>query len=265
MAPAPLRLVQISDTHLYRDPAGRLMGLDTQASLDAVLVRLRETFWPPDALLLTGDLVHDMSPEGYRRLAARLSDLGVPAHCLPGNHDDPTLLREYLGGPGIHTGRCADLGDWRLVLLDSTLAGEDSGVLSQHELQGLDICLGEAPDRPALICLHHQPVPVGSSFMDAMALINADDFFAVLDRHPQVRGVLWGHVHQAFSGERNGVGLFGCPSTCVQFLPGAERFGLDEQPPGFRWLLLHADGRIETGIIRLEAQSSAIDRGAPGY
>ncbi len=265
MTSAPLRIAQLTDTHLYRDPAGRLMGLDTQVSLEAVLGRLQETFWPLDALLLTGDLVHDASPEGYRRLGERISGLGVPAFCLPGNHDDPATLKEHIEGPGIHTARCADLGGWRLVLLDSVLAGEDSGVLSQHELQGLDACLRQAPERPALVCLHHQPVPVGSGFMDSMALINADDFFAVLDRHPQTRAVLWGHVHQAFSAERNGVRLLGCPSTCVQFLPGAARFGLDEQLPGFRWLLLHADGRIETGIIRLEAEPGSIDRGAPGY
>lgn len=265
MTSTPLRLAQLSDAHLYQDPAGQLMGLNTQASLEAVLARVRETFWPLDALLLTGDLVHDMSPDAYRRLGEQLSDLGVPAYCLPGNHDDPTTLRAHLSGPSVHTGRCASLGPWRLVLLDSTLPGEDSGVLSQHELKGLDACLCQAPERPTLVCLHHQPVPVGSRFMDAMALINIEDFFAVLDRHPQVRGVLWGHVHQAISAERNGVRLYGCPSTCVQFLPGAERFGLDEQAPGFRWLELHANGQIETGIIRLEADPGPIDRRAPGY
>lgn len=265
MTPAPLRIVQLTDTHLYRDPGGRLMGLNTQVSLDAVLARVQAEFWPLDALLLTGDLVHDMSPEGYQRLGGQISALGVPAYGLPGNHDDPGTLRAHLQGPILHTDRYASLGAWSLVLLDSTLPGEDSGVLSQHELQGLDVCLREAPQRATLVCLHHQPVPVGCGFMDEMPLLNADDFFAVLDQHPQVRGVLWGHIHQAFSSERNGVRLLGCPSTCVQFKPGVAHFALDELPPGFRWLELHADGQIETGIIRLAADPGPVDRSGAGY
>lgn len=265
MTPVPIRIVQLSDTHLYRDPAARLMGLDTQASLEAVLARVQRDFWPLDALLLTGDLVHDMSPEGYQRLGGQLSALQAPVYCLPGNHDDPGTLMEHLRGPTLHTARCAALQAWRLVLLDTTLPGEDSGVLSQHELLGLDACLSETPDHPTLVCLHHQPVPVGCGFMDEMPLLNAADFFAVLDRHAQVRGVLWGHIHQAFSGERKGVRLLGCPSTCVQFKPGVERFALDELSAGFRWLLLHVDGRIETGIIRLDHDAGSIDRNAPCY
>jgi 3',5'-cyclic-AMP phosphodiesterase len=260
-----LRLAQISDTHLYRDPARELMGLNTQISLDAVVERMKQTFWPLDAVLLTGDLVHDASPEGYARLRQQMAALGVAVYCLPGNHDHPATLAEILNSGSVHTTRSASLGDWSLVLLDSTLPGEDSGVLSQHELHGLDAALAANPERNALVCLHHQPVPVDSGFMDSMALLNHDAFFTVLDRHPQVRGVLWGHVHQAFAARRGTIELYGCPSSCVQFKPGAERFALDDQPPGFRWLELHADGRIETGIIRLEACSGEVDASSGDY
>ena len=40
--------------------------------------------------------------------------------------------------------------------------------------------------------------------------------------------------------------------TCAQFLPGSEDFALDTRPPGWRWLELHADGRIETQVHWLE-------------
>ena len=265
MTSPPLRLVQITDTHLYRDTAGTLMGLNTQASLDAVVALVRRSFWPVDAVLLTGDLVHDASPEGYLRLRNRMSELGVPVYCIPGNHDDPASLAELLNEGTVRTTRCESLGDWNLVLLDSTLPGDDSGVLSQQELHALDNCLAREPRRHALICLHHQPVPVGSAFMDSMQLINQDDFFAVLARHPQVRGIVWGHVHQAFSARCGGIALYGCPSTCIQFLPGAERLALDPETPGFRWLELHADGRIETGIGRLETYPGQVDASLKGY
>jgi len=265
MSPQPLRLAQITDTHLYRDSAGTLLGLNTQASLDAVIALLKQSFWPVDALVLTGDLVHDASVEGYLRLLRQLSELDVPAYCLPGNHDDPLTLSQCLNSGGVSTRGNALVGDWNLVLLDSTRPGMDSGFLDDEQLQMLDASLLLHPDRHALICLHHQPVPVESTFMDSMRLENPDDLFRVIGRHRQVRGILWGHVHQAFATRRDSIGLYAAPSTCLQFRPGAERFELDEEPPGFRWLELYGNGRIESGVIRLKGQIGQIEPGADGY
>jgi Icc protein len=218
-----------------------------------------------DALVLTGDLVHDASVEGYLRLLRQLSELEVPAYCLPGNHDDPLTLSQCLNGGGVNTTGNALVGDWNLVLLDSTRSGMDSGFLDSEQLEMLDASLLLHPDRHALICLHHQPVPVESAFMDSMRLENPDDLFSVIGRHPQVRGILWGHVHQAFAARWDSIGLYAAPSTCLQFRPGAERFELDEKPPGFRWLELYGDGRIESGVIRLKRQIGQIEPGADGY
>ena len=65
------------------------------------------------------------------------------------------------------------------------------------------------------------------------------------------RGILWGHVHQAFDEERDGLRLMGTPSTCFQFSPGLAGFAIDKRPPGYRWLELHADGQIDTRIVWL--------------
>jgi hypothetical protein len=73
---------------------------------------------------------------------------------------------------------------------------------------------------------------------------------AVIDRHPTVRAVLWGHIHQVFDATRNGVRYLGSPSTCIQFRPGVDRMLLDAQLPGARWLLLGNDGGIQTGVSR---------------
>jgi Icc protein len=63
-------------------------------------------------------------------------------------------------------------------------------------------------------------------------------------------------VHQQFDGvRRNGHGdlrLMATPSSCVQFLPRADDFALDDRPPGYRQLVLHADGRIDTQVQWLE-------------
>ena len=41
------------------------------------------------------------------------------------------------------------------------------------------------------------------------------------------------------------------PATCVQCKPGTPEPQVDERPPGYRWLELHPDGRIETRVVWL--------------
>ena len=70
----------------------------------------------------------------------------------------------------------------------------------------------------------------------------------LLARHPGVRGVAWGHTHQPFDGMRGRIRLMGTPSTCMQFAQDADEFEIDDRPPGYRWIKLEPDGKIETGV-----------------
>jgi Icc protein len=264
-AAGSLRVLQITDTHLYADTQRCLLGLNTEESIAEILRQVAEHAGDFDLVLATGDLVHDGTAEAYRRIGRHFAALERPVYCLPGNHDDPAVMARVIGDGAVRLTSHALHGRWLFVLLDSTVAGSEGGHLSAPQLALLEERLTTHSDRHALVCLHHQPVPVGSVWMDGMALDNAADFFAVLDHHPQVRGVLWGHVHQAFEATRNGVRLLGSPSTCIQFTPGQAHFGVDRQPPGYRWLLLHPDGRIETGVERLVTLPEGIDLDSAGY
>ncbi|HYW92952.1 MAG TPA: 3',5'-cyclic-AMP phosphodiesterase [Gammaproteobacteria bacterium] len=247
----PLRLIQISDTHLSADPRAVTWGLNNQARLQRVLDDALRRVPEPDALLLTGDLVHDESAAGYRRLARMLATLPAPVLCLPGNHDDPAVMRRFLSESPLRCGGSHRLGGWLVILLDSHVDGQDAGALSLAELAALERALGEDPQRPTLVCLHHHPVPVGSAWLDDMGLSNAGDMFRILDRHTQVRGIVCGHVHQAFDRRRGRVRILATPATTRQFRPGSARFALGEQSPGYRWLHLYGEGRLETGVARL--------------
>ncbi|MEA3274389.1 MAG: 3',5'-cyclic-AMP phosphodiesterase [Pseudomonadota bacterium] len=260
-----LRLLQLTDTHLFADAETRLLGQNTRRTFELVLELAFDSFWPADMILLTGDLVQDESPEGYQYLDRLLARLDTPCHCLPGNHDECSTMFGMFGSGAIDTSPTVDWGAWNLVLLDSTVPEDDHGHLDRSELELLDEALTEYPDSHALVCLHHQPIPVGSAWMDTMALDNPEDFFALIDRHPQVRGVLWGHVHQEFTGYRNDVLMLGSPSTCFQFLPGSGGFAVDTLTPGFRWLELHPNGRISTGIERIAAYPDPVDLTTDGY
>jgi len=248
MAMSVVRLTHLTDPHLYGSESELLRGIATLPALEATLANVRQHDWPPDAMLVTGDIVQD-DPAGYAHFRRLFGALQVPVLCLPGNHDEPEAMRRELNCEPFVVGGAVDLGLWRIVLLDSTIAGSAAGRLSADSLAALESALAAAPQRHALVCLHHHPVPMASRWLDRVGLQNADEFLDIIDRHPNVRGIVWGHVHQSYDGLRNGVRLLATPSTCAQFLPHSEQFAVDGRPPAYRTLELKADGSIVTDLV----------------
>jgi Icc protein len=244
-----LSVLQITDTHLHAAADSRMRGVTTYATFLAVLEHAqRDRRWPVDAILATGDIVQDESRAGYERFRHALEPLGVPVYSIPGNHDDPKLMGEILTSGAFHLGGELRKGSWSIVLLSTFLAGEDAGGLGPARLTGLKRALSDHAAQNVLVAMHHHPLPMGSTWLDGVALRDATAFWSIIDAHPSVRGVVCGHVHQAGDRMRNHVRFLSTPSTCAQFLPSSEFFALDDRPPGMRWIELYDDGRIETEV-----------------
>ncbi|MBU3673059.1 MAG: phosphodiesterase [Sinobacteraceae bacterium] len=243
---AAVRFLQITDTHLTGDPQGGIRGVATLASLHRVLRHAAAEISAADALLLTGDLVHD-DAAGYGHLQQSLGSLDKAVLAIAGNHDDPQQLAIVLSAAPFRVGGTHTFGDWCVILLDTHQPGAVEGHLSDDELGRLEAAL-EAQPRHVLVVMHHPPVPMGSRWLDAIGLINAESFWRIIDRHDCVRGVLWGHAHQAFDASRGSIKLMATPSSCVQFAVGTEQFALDDKPPGYRSVVLHPNGRIDTCV-----------------
>ena len=252
-----IRLLQLSDPHLYGNVTGTLRGVVTRSSLQSVLHHAHGRIAAADAILLTGDLVND-DPAGYATVRELLGSAGRPVWCLPGNHDDPALMRRELAVAPFHVGGFHDSGDWRVVLLDSCVPGEAHGHLGDAELARLESALAGAGERHVLVALHHHPVPMGSRWIDSVALRNPQALFAVTERYACVRAMVWGHVHQQHDSRRGAVRMLGTPSTCAQFLPHSERFAIDTAPPAYRFLELRADGGIDTAVMQVESPAAAL-------
>lgn len=245
----PVVLLQITDTHLHATADSRMRGVVTYETLLSVLDQARgNARWPPDAIVVTGDIVQDESRAGYERFRDTMKPFDLPVFCLPGNHDDPQLMAEVLAGHPFQVCGDATIAGWTLLFLNTFVRGDDGGRLGVAALAALDQTLAACPDHHALICLHHQPLPMGSAWLDGVGLRDAESFLACIGRHDHLRGVLWGHVHQASDRDRDGVRFLSTPSTCSQFRPNSEFFALDSQPPGLRWLTLEPDGHIETVV-----------------
>jgi Icc protein len=250
----PVRhLVQITDLHIDADPHDRKQERDTLETLSRVVAAVRWEHPAPELVLATGDLVDDGSPEAYTRLKLVLLALERPVSAIPGNHDLIELMAEHLADETITLALAHNLDPWRIVMLNSTVEGEVHGHLGTERLAALDAELSAACQAHVLVVMHHQPAPIGSP-LDEVGLDNASDLYEVLDRHTHVRGLLWGHIHHVHDSTRNGVRLLGTPSTCVQFKSDpTEAFGYTDEPPAFRRLALHDDGRIETEVVWVEA------------
>lgn len=247
----PVVIAQISDLHVMTAGRRNRDGVDTAVGLRRCVEHLSALDVAPDLVVASGDLVDDGRPEEYQRLREMLGRLPMPVCLMPGNHDRRAPLRQafadhaYLGGGGrIHYHR--DVRGLRLIALDSVIEGENGGDFDDAQLQWLDALLQDAPDRPALVFMHHPPVPTGFSRMDTIA-VGADSAARlgnVVARHPQVRAVLCGHVHRNVQTAWHGTLVSVCPSTAFQARlilgPGKFEASLDEAPA---YQLHYWDGR----------------------
>lgn len=252
-----VRLLQFSDMHLFGDASGRLRGVACLPALQSAVADANRRASRLDALLLTGDLVQD-DPEGYRWIRHVFGGSNVPVLCLAGNHDLPDHMRATLNQAPFVIGGASKFGRWTIVMLDSWIANSASGEIGQQQLADLRRTLHEHRGQHILLCLHHHPIRMRSDWLDHVGLLDADDFMAVVREHSNVRGVLWGHVHQSLDSFIHGVRFMATPSTCAQFLPGSEQFALDNRPPGYRVLELMPDGTIATEVCWLESYAERI-------
>jgi len=253
-----LTVLQLTDTHLHATRESKMRGVRTYDTYMAVLeASLSHPTHKPDVIAVTGDVVQDESREGYEHFRDSLADCGVPVLITSGNHDDPLMMSEVLHSTPFEVDRSLRFDHWSLIAVSTHLLGEDAGGLGKRRLVSLRRSLEEHADQHVLICLHHHPIPMGSLWLDAVALRDSAELLQLIDAFDNVRAVTCGHVHQASERDRNAVAYFTAPSTCSQFLPGSDGFALDSRPPGCRWFELFDDGRFESEVQWLETSGHA--------
>lgn len=260
----PFTIVQITDTHLHANEEGTLLGLKTAESLARVLESVRSEVPSPDAILATGDISQDYTLGSYQRFMRMMSEFDCPIRWCPGNHDDKSLMAQAAAETSLND-MVLDLGRWRILLLDSAVPGQVPGALEQTQFERLTQSIAQRPEAFHLVAFHHQPLPMGSAWIDTQKIANGEQLIQLATEHQQVKSLLWGHVHQERDDMIGNLRLISTPSTSVQFTPVSDDFSIDQQPPGYRILELHTDGSIETRVVRVEGFEFEIDYQAKGY
>jgi 3',5'-cyclic-AMP phosphodiesterase len=212
-------LAQVSDLHIDG-------STERAARTRRVMGYLAGLPRPVDAVLVTGDVADHGQPAEYE-VAREL--LGGPAPVLvcPGNHDRRAGFRRVLlgdqdGGDG-PVNQVQRLDGVTVLLCDSTVPGQDGGWLDDETIAWLDATLAAAPDQPALVAMHHPPVPLGVPLVDEIRQAGGERLADVIRRHDQVVAVLCGHAHTAASTWFAGRQLLVAPGVASTLLLPAER------------------------------------------
>jgi len=236
-------ILLISDSHLFGSKERRLFDVNTYRALDKVAAAIRMEGSAFDLMIASGDISEDGSRESYENFHELTKDLASYTVWMKGNHDNfsniPDLLKlKYIHGEW-------HLGTWSLLFLDSTIPGKDEGFIESEEMDRLSQFLARHPDRYVVICIHHQPVDVGSEFIDKLGLQNKAAFWKTVGSKQQVKAVVFGHVHQETDRYLHNIRLISNPSTAIQFKPRSRELDFDENKYGYRALRLIDDGSVE--------------------
>ena len=250
-----VRLLQLTDCHLFVSPAETIQGICTRERWLSVLASIQPEQTRAERLIVTGDMTHDDLPQTYRVIRETLAPWWPKTRFVPGNHDVRAGIHEHLHD---RIQRVAErvvfsepVAGWQLIGLDSHLPGQVRGELGTTQLAWLADELARTASRPTVLFLHHPPVDAPSDWMNAIGLTDRDALWDLLRSHSQVRLICAGHVHHESSTLRQGVLVVTTPATGVQFTPESETLVVDDLPWGYRLLELHDDGTFHTRVVRL--------------
>jgi 3',5'-cyclic AMP phosphodiesterase CpdA len=234
-------LAQLSDPHI------RLGDEAPDRALAAAVAAVAALDPAPDAVLVSGDLADTGDPREYARVRELLAPLPMPYHVLPGNHDDVPEL-EKVFGPAEYA---VDAGDLRLVTVDSTIPGGPGD--GRIPLDRLEAQL-DGGGKPTIVAMHHAPLVTGVAAMDALGVPNEDRaaLAELLQRHPEVKRIVTGHLQRTIVGAVGGVPIFTCPGVHLQLeldFRGNE-IDTNDDPPGYALHLL-LGGEVTSHVLLL--------------
>ena len=246
-------ILQITDTHIVRDGALVSGRLDTAAALTRLINRIqsiRDQIGTIDVVLISGDLSDDGSAQSYERFKALLAPLDLPLLVIPGNHDARAPMRAAFAGHFTQDGPLdwvTQVGDLRIIGLDTLVEGSSKGTLSTQSLVFLKTALADGNDTPTLLSLHHPPFRSGINFMDDIGLTNRAAFCDVVYDHTGPLRIVCGHIHSMIIADVGRHIAISAPSPCSTFAYDRRT----DAPVGFMTLedgcLLHRwDGGFQT-------------------
>lgn len=192
-----LRILHISDTHLFSDGTLHYGVVDTAAALNRVLERAG-ALGALDVVVASGDLSDDGSVASYEALRDAVepwaADRGAQVVYAMGNHDNAAGFEEVLG---TRQGTM-DLSGFRLLRLDTSVPHAGYGDLGDEQLGWLRSELATPAEHGTIVVAHHPPVPAETALLSALELEHPERLLEAC-AGGEVRAILSGHYHHALA------------------------------------------------------------------
>lgn len=231
------RVLHLTDTHL-RAPgvSGEPADVDPDARFDAVLAAVAAQGWDPDLIVHTGDIADDESAEAVERVHARLAAI-APTIAVPGNHDDPAVVREVFG-PARRR-----VGGWDVIGIDTVIPGEVAG----HADELADVV--RTAERPTILLMHH-PI-LSHSTHPWFRVAGGPAAQAALAASPHPWLVLSGHTHQVYEARQEGgrVRLWGGPAVFYALRHTDDTWERSHETTGARLIELAGGGGVSSRLL----------------
>jgi 3',5'-cyclic-AMP phosphodiesterase len=197
-------IAHISDTHLELDTPDAERRIYDFASTIADINALDP---PANAIVHTGDIVHNGRQDEYAQARALLAKARAPVYLLPGNKDDRAILRAAFFPRDYPVSQFIDYAveDFpvRLIALDTLKPGGNRGEFRPEQARRLIELIDAELGKPIAVFTHHPPfeVTVGPDrfhFETMESMLRLRD---ALQHGDRVIGIFSGHVHRAATGQ----------------------------------------------------------------
>lgn len=218
-------IAQISDTHIALDSADADRRRQDFARTIADINALDPA---PDAIVHTGDIVHNGVADEYAEAAATLAATRAPVYVLPGNKDVRTRLREAFPAHGyLATGSefldyAIDDNPVRLIALDTLSEDSNKGDFCRERVRRLIDMIDRETTKPIAVFTHHPPfeVTVGPDPFHFETPQAMAELRRALQHSGRVVGVFSGHVHRAAAGRVGSIPATVMPSVATTLRKG---------------------------------------------
>jgi len=232
----------LADTHVAADARQVQRQVNMSEHLAAATREIVARRERPAGVLVLGDCAFNRGePEDYGQFTGLIKPLraeGLPVYLTLGNHDQREHFRSALEPEAPATRPVADkqtavvetkLVNWFLLdSLEKTL--QTPGALGDAQLQWLAAVLDARPDKPAVVCLHHNPGLDGN-----LGLKDTARLWEVLRPRKQVKAWVYGHTHHwEVTRDESGIHLVNLPPVAYVFREG--------DPSGWVQAKLSAEG-----------------------
>lgn len=244
----PFKFIHLTDTHIVGAP-NRLYGLDPRLRLAQAVASINAEHGDARLVVITGDLTHWGDQDAYDAFAQGLRALQMPVVLMMGNHDATgAFVETFPDAPRDQNGfvqSSLETEHGLMVFLDTAMPGTHAGGYCPQRQNWLAAQLDNTTG-PILLFMHHPPFPVGIAGMDAIMMLDAAAFWAILAPHQQrIRHLFFGHLHRTLFGNWRGISFSCMPGLNHQVMldlnAGAEVVHGNLQPPAYGVVLVSED------------------------